>query len=1006
LPWALICNAFGVQDDRDIVPDWLAFLESTVYAILRPLFVGVGCRPILLVAALLPLGVAWQVLGNHYGAAGLIWHGDWLVQALAGLGITLLFGQVCFVAYLLDSSPHHPHKLRRPASKMQRFLFRRARMVRDCLTGLMSVIVAGRRATRCDPLSWRSLQRYLALTWLPLLAVLVLPSILYPSTEWPWTGDRFDYTTTDQGFGRTYWSEEGPWVFGLSNAWCLVITLPQRWPLLLGVATALAVSRVFALGFLRLGEPHTPWLAANLPTRIAGSWWQLCLHAILFAVCAILFWMLTAVVPTVGQCFLLALWLAAHGSVIAVFGIADDVDSAGLWKHVLAGLAFGGAFLLYEALLLLYWFSGGAGIAAYISPALVLCLGLALLVMVHGFLRFHFRVAYPVVGLTLLVAVVCVNSLVEVKHELPGLSRSDVQDGPRPLWRADAPALAIAYMEAEKDRDDLRAVANRDPGRAEALLEAEQALKEAREDLVQFYRGFRARFDSQVASFAKAGWPTRAAPPEPKKDTAPTKEITDLRNRLLDLETQRLRVWKQQAAPDGSKPTLAVAAVSGGASRAAMWTAFVLTELERSKKLSGFPRHLRVIAGASGGMVGAAHYTATLQGAAGHGFAARALQKGPDNQLHEVFGDATAKAFADQIAQDHLTPVMQRLLFVDVPGSIIPRTADTDRGRALEESWQKHSGHLQRTFTELAVGEAEGWRPSLIFSPMLVEGGQRLLISNLYLTLLTEASGSMLSEKIDQPPAPAPPRTGPGKPAKMHLQKDLPKGKRTEYRRDKQADDRTRYSVSAVELFSLFPQVRGQLKVATAARMSATFPYVSPAADLPTEPHRHAVDAGYFDNYGVAVAAAWIFHNREWLAANTSGVVLIQIRDQASLRRQLYAETERDQWSLARGIEWLTGPLTGAGSAFESMMVFRSDEELQGLNDYFGARGGKNFFTTVVFECQEEISLNWYLSEAEKKHLLNGFNGYQESNGSLIRSGNEISLRNLEQWWATRNRSP
>ena len=36
-----------------------------------------------------------------------------------------------------------------------------------------------------------------------------------------------------------------------------------------------------------------------------------------------------------------------------------------------------------------------------------------------------------------------------------------------------------------------------------------------------------------------------------------------------------------------------------------------------------------------------------------------------------------------------------------------------------------------RPFRELAAGEAEGWRPSLVFSPMLLEDGRRLLISNL-----------------------------------------------------------------------------------------------------------------------------------------------------------------------------------------------------------------------------------------------------------------------------------
>ena len=31
-------------------------------------------------------------------------------------------------------------------------------------------------------------------------------------------------------------------------------------------------------------------------------------------------------------------------------------------------------------------------------------------------------------------------------------------------------------------------------------------------------------------------------------------------------------------------------------------------------------------------------------------------------------------------------------------------------------------------------------------------------------------------------------------------------------------------------------------------------------------------------NYGVLIASDWIYENREWLAAKTSGVIMIQIR--------------------------------------------------------------------------------------------------------------------------------
>ena len=63
--------------------------------------------------------------------------------------------------------------------------------------------------------------------------------------------------------------------------------------------------------------------------------------------------------------------------------------------------------------------------------------------------------------------------------------------------------------------------------------------------------------------------------------------------------------------------------------------------------------------------------------------------------------------------------------------------------------------------------------------------------------------------------------------------------------------------------------------------MSASFPYFSPAVPLPTKPRRRVVDAGYFDNYGVSLASAFLFSrkNTDWFRDNVSKIVLIQIRD-------------------------------------------------------------------------------------------------------------------------------
>src|SRR5205085_10938795 len=68
------------------------------------------------------------------------------------------------------------------------------------------------------------------------------------------------------------------------------------------------------------------------------------------------------------------------------------------------------------------------------------------------------------------------------------------------------------------------------------------------------------------------------------------------------------RRW--QEAHDGQKPKLIFVATSGGGIRAAVWTGVVFHGLEHDDGLPGFRDHVRMITGASGGMVAAPPYAA------------------------------------------------------------------------------------------------------------------------------------------------------------------------------------------------------------------------------------------------------------------------------------------------------------------------------------------------------------------------------------------------------------
>ena len=337
----------------------------------------------------------------------------------------------------------------------------------------------------------------------------------------------------------------------------------------------------------------------------------------------------------------------------------------------------------------------------------------------------------------------------------------------------------------------------------------------------------------------------------------------------------------------GPKPPLAIVSVSGGGSRAAAWAMQVLVALEerflkpgKGRPAMGLPYHTRLITGASGGMLAGAYYAASLAAPTRGGEVNR-------NAVPRTAGGATPLTsydLLDGVRRDLLTPITHTLVNHDLPALFIASHFSYDRGQALEAALRAAMrGQLHTPFSALRDGEAAAWRPSLIFSPMLVEDGRQLFISNLDLRKVTQNRAFILGEDD---------RRSPTDPQGFGL-----------------------LSREGVEFFKLFPNAT-EFTVATAVRMSASFPYLLPGVPLRTNPPRRVVDAGYYDNYGIGIAASWMFNHIDWIRENTSGVVVIQVRDGLSeAERKREGVFDSFPTLIDRGLEWLTTPPTGLWNA-------------------------------------------------------------------------------------------
>ncbi|MCE9566139.1 MAG: patatin-like phospholipase family protein [Planctomycetes bacterium] len=435
--------------------------------------------------------------------------------------------------------------------------------------------------------------------------------------------------------------------------------------------------------------------------------------------------------------------------------------------------------------------------------------------------------------------------------------------------------------------------------------------------------------------------------------------------------------WQEgQGRGTGTLPKLVLFAVSGGGIRAAVWTAAVLEGLEDEMPGVGssaaFRDHIRLFTGASGGMLGAALYAAD--------FERKPTEKSPEK-------------LSAMLARDSLWPTMQTMLFSDLPALAIPWAIPWDRGRSLERAWHENTrpyasaadrpgilrrawlhilwrelgprSPLEKSFAELHALEAEAKRPSLLFSPMLVEDSRRVLISNLDVSSLTQAVCPSLNYPIPQSPRP-------------EVQ-----------------------SVGAIDLFRYFPEAYPAFQVGTAARMSATFPFVGPGVSLPTEPPRRVVDAGYFDNFGVDLAALWLLENREAVRKYTSGVVLVEVRAYPRRAEKVqFREGDGKGDLMAWGLSEVSTPAEAILNLYARGAYFRNDQLLQLVGRSFDtteADKADPFFTTVCFECASSATLSWTLPTFEADSIVRGFRNLD----GTLHPGVSHEAGRLKAWFGT-----
>jgi hypothetical protein len=383
-----------------------------------------------------------------------------------------------------------------------------------------------------------------------------------------------------------------------------------------------------------------------------------------------------------------------------------------------------------------------------------------------------------------------------------------------------------------------------------------------------------------------------------------------------------LNKWKNRQGTE--KPKLVVMAISGGGLRSSLFTFRTFQALD-SVLDGGLMEQTRLITGSSGGLIGAAYY--------------RGIYLERPEELSDKMGESQQKHL-DNIATDLLNTTAFSFtvsdLFMNMQsfrenGNIYYK----DRGYAFEKQLNKNLGQvLNRTLGYYKGPEERAEIPMMVISPTIINDGRSLMISPVGVSYLLQQPTTGASSM--QPVA------------------------------------------DGIEYTSFFSEYNPyNTRFSSILRMNATFPYIMPAASLPTEPSIEVMDAGVRDNYGIINAVRFIYEFRGWIRDNTSGVVLIQIRD--TNKRNKIQNT-----SLTTLLNKITSPLRNVSGNFILMQDYVQDDHLRYLEAFMDCP--VDFIPFQLPQMDEKIALSWHLTKKEKLFLKNAVYT-QENLQSLKKAG-------------------
>ena len=381
---------------------------------------------------------------------------------------------------------------------------------------------------------------------------------------------------------------------------------------------------------------------------------------------------------------------------------------------------------------------------------------------------------------------------------------------------------------------------------------------------------------------------------------------------------------KNQKNDINQKPKMIFINTTGGGMRSSLWSLYSMQYID--SVLDGrLLNQTQLISGSSGGMIGMAYLRELY------------LQK-QEGKIKNLYSNEYSKNISkDILNRVGFTWAVNDILFKLRSFKDGENVYKEDRGHAFEKQLNENTGNvLNKRLYEYYLPEFQAKIPMIIISPTIVNDGRRLIISPQNTSYLTY---TLPQENISN-----------------------------------------NVLIESVEFNRLFKNNdAGNLKFTSALRMSSTFPFIMPLVKMPSIPQIEVMDAGIRDNFGIKTTLKFLYVYKNWIAENTSGVIIIQIRDLEKKSPKIIDERTSFFKSMSSPV----------GSIYKNLFInqdYDHDQLIQYASEWFD--GNIDVFNfSLNNEEKNKLSLSWHLTKKEKIKIYN----------SIKSSDNQKNIKKLIQ---------